>query len=120
VGWGVSIKEQKKGIFNALLYKKFPELYRHKIQAKESWDYYIIAVAFGCLLVGSRPAIKMVRDCIFNFLVSSYCKPHAKKMGGDCQDFSANRRDDYHFNCDSSVAVYWQIYGAIKYKTLFL
>ena len=35
--WGVSLKEQKKGMFNALLYKKYPGLYRKKIQPRPGW-----------------------------------------------------------------------------------
>lgn len=38
--WGVSILEEKKGMFNALLYKKYPRLYREKIAGKTPWHYY--------------------------------------------------------------------------------
>jgi glycosyltransferase involved in cell wall biosynthesis len=41
--WGVSIREEKKGMFNALLYKKYPHLYRTKIQSHPPWHYYLIA-----------------------------------------------------------------------------
>lgn len=35
--WGVSIKEQKKSMFNALLFKKHPELYKEKIRSHFLW-----------------------------------------------------------------------------------
>jgi glycosyltransferase involved in cell wall biosynthesis len=47
--WGVSIKEERKGMFNALLYKKFPTLYKEKIQPNPPWHYY--AVAFFLILM---------------------------------------------------------------------
>ncbi|WP_040299712.1 glycosyltransferase family 2 protein, partial [Arcticibacter svalbardensis] len=43
--WGISIKEQRKGMYNALLYKKYPELYESKIQSKAPWDYYAMIVS---------------------------------------------------------------------------
>ncbi len=30
--WGVSLKQQRKSLFNALLFKKYPELYRQRIR----------------------------------------------------------------------------------------
>lgn len=39
---GISIKEQKKACSMHWLYKKFPDLYRLKIQPAPAWDYYLI------------------------------------------------------------------------------
>src|SRR5690606_228568 len=44
--WGVSLKEQKKSMFNALLYKKYPSLYREKIMKRPLWNYYAMAGLF--------------------------------------------------------------------------
>ena len=38
--WGVSLFQQRKAMFNALLYKKHPKLYRQRIQATPLWHYY--------------------------------------------------------------------------------
>ncbi|TMC66987.1 MAG: hypothetical protein E6J21_00585 [Chloroflexota bacterium] len=39
--WGISLRQQRKSMFNALLYKKHPRLYRQKIQATPPlhWGY---------------------------------------------------------------------------------
>src|SRR5207244_12953942 len=50
--WGVSLRQQRKSMFNALLYKKHPRLYREKIQAAPPWHYYGIVGALLALLVG--------------------------------------------------------------------
>ena len=47
--WGVSISQQKKILFDALLYKKHPRRYREKIRATPRWDYYLIVAS---LLIG--------------------------------------------------------------------
>jgi glycosyltransferase involved in cell wall biosynthesis len=50
--WGISIKEEKKGLFNALLYKKYPHLYKEKIQPHPPWHYYFILLCIIILIVG--------------------------------------------------------------------
>jgi hypothetical protein len=37
--WGVSVRQQRKNMFNALLYKEHPVLYRRKIQATPPITY---------------------------------------------------------------------------------
>lgn len=48
--WGISLSQQRKSMFNALLYKKHPRLYRARIQAVPLWNYYC---AVGALLVAA-------------------------------------------------------------------
>jgi GT2 family glycosyltransferase len=54
-GWGISLRQQRKTIFNALLYKKHPRLYREQIPAMPR-DYYAsvgsLALALGVGLSG--------------------------------------------------------------------
>jgi Predicted glycosyltransferases len=52
VPWGISIKEERKGMFNALLYKKHPGLYREKIEPNPPWHYYLIDVFLLIALTG--------------------------------------------------------------------
>ena len=49
--WGVSLRQQKNVFFDALLYKKHPELYRERILAAPPWNYYAIVA----LTVASLP-----------------------------------------------------------------
>jgi hypothetical protein len=55
--WGISLKQQRKSMYNALLYKKHPQLYRQKVQAAPPWHYYCIIVALlialASMLTGS-------------------------------------------------------------------
>ena len=49
--WGVSLSQQRKSQYNALLYKKHPELYRQRVQPGPPRDYYaIVGSIVGCLL----------------------------------------------------------------------
>lgn len=47
--WGVSLRQQKKVMFDALLFRKHRELYRSRIRATPRWDYYAIT---ALLLLG--------------------------------------------------------------------
>ncbi|WP_228527160.1 glycosyltransferase [Noviherbaspirillum soli] len=51
--WGVSISQQKKIQFDALLYKKPPLLYREKIRATPRWDYCLTVASLLAALLGA-------------------------------------------------------------------
>lgn len=51
--WGVSISQQKKSRFDALLRRKYPRLYRQRISRSPPWLYYAILAAFAAGLAGS-------------------------------------------------------------------
>lgn len=53
-GWGVSLRQQRKILFDALLFKKHPARYREKIRAAPRWDYYAIVTA---LITGTVAAV---------------------------------------------------------------
>jgi GT2 family glycosyltransferase len=45
--WGVSIRQQRKVVFDALLYKKHPRRYRSDIRPHPPWHYYLAVTALG-------------------------------------------------------------------------
>ena len=51
--WGVSLAKQSKVMFDALLYKKFPDGYRRYVRARPPWEYYAAVVAGLCALVNA-------------------------------------------------------------------
>jgi GT2 family glycosyltransferase len=58
--WGVSLAQQRKVMFDALLYRKFPHAYRRYIRPRPPWSYYAAVVAGLCTLasfIAGRPAI---------------------------------------------------------------
>ena len=66
--WGVSISQQRKSMFNALLYKKHPALYRTHISPVHPWHYYAIVLALilsaACAAAGFRAAATVGRHCV--------------------------------------------------------
>lgn len=51
--WGISVKEQKKTMFNVLLYKKYPRLFKERITRGPAWYYYVYILLFVLLTAAS-------------------------------------------------------------------
>ena len=51
--WGVSLAQQRKVMFDALLYKKFPRGYRRHIRPRPPWQYYAAVAAGVCAIVNA-------------------------------------------------------------------
>ncbi len=117
--WGVSIKEQHKGIFNALLYKKFPALYRSKIQPSPAWNYYFIIIALIIFLAGI--VTHDSRLIIPSFLVWLYLMIRfiQKRLSGTSHSIRHVSEMIVTSFAIPFLSVYWQLYGAIKYRVLF-
>lgn len=57
---GISLRQQRKVMFDALLYKKWPRLYRERIRPRPPWLYFLIVAsliaALAALLTGHYAA----------------------------------------------------------------
>lgn len=117
--WGISIKEQKKTMFNALLFKKYPELYRQRVKSNPAWRYYLIILFFMVFIAAMFIEMKWISLIAFICWLSLTAAFIIKRL-------SATRKTLDHIleMIATSVAipflsVYWTIYGAIKYRVLF-
>jgi GT2 family glycosyltransferase len=118
--WGISIKEQKKGMFNALLYKKYPQLYRQKIQTMPPWNYYVMVVAVILFAAGIIAKIGWLSVAGFGcwlFLFTSFIK---KRLRHTSKSFEHVAEMIFTSLLIPFIAVYWQLYGAFRYKVFFL
>lgn len=118
--WGISIKEQKKSMFNPLLYKKHPTLYQQKIHKRPPWYYYGIIF----LWVSTFTAAAFEKETIMRFsfvgcigLVTWFMckrlKSASLKPGHVLEMFVTSLIIPF-------LSVFWTLYGAIRYKTFFL
>lgn len=118
--WGASIKEQKKGVFNALLYKKFPELYRKKVQTSPPWNYYMVTVAVCCLVIAVFLRVKWLAIVFAVFWIALTVNFIATGLRLTTRKINHVLEMIVTSMVIPFVSVYWQLYGAIKYRTLFL
>jgi GT2 family glycosyltransferase len=109
--WGVSLKQQKKVMFDALLFRKHPELYRSRIRRAPRWDYYLAVVS---LLLGfASPwwlalwALITARFCVHRLRGTSKSPAHIAEMVVTSILIPP-------------VSVFWRVVGALKFRTALI
>lgn len=116
--WGVSMKEQKKTMFNALLMRKFPDYYRRYIRQSPPWYFYAAVAALvltaGLWLAGQYSA-SLFTACAWLLLViwfavkrlryTSHSLPHVAEMLVTSAFIPM-------------LSVYWHFYGLWKFGKL--
>jgi len=118
--WGVSIRQQRKSLFDALLYKKHPELFRLKIQAHPPYPYYTAVIALIAALIawlsdGNNIALGFAlvwvavtaEFAIRRLRHTSHSPRHILEM---CVTSAAI----------PLVAIFWRIAGALRFKVFFV
>ncbi|HEY9668955.1 MAG TPA: glycosyltransferase [Coleofasciculaceae cyanobacterium] len=118
--WGVSLTQQRKAMFNALLYKKHPNLYREKLQPVTPWHYYWIVSAIAVALWGGlsgHPYFALVAIGVWIVLTGHFCwqrlqkTSHAPEHIADMVITSA---------LIPPLSIFWRIFGAVKFRVFFL
>lgn len=120
VPWGISLKEQKKGIYDALLFKKYPMLYRNRIRRYPVWNYYITILLW--LLLLSFIAINAISAIIITstLLVCSISFFIYKRIKNTDKSFPHLVEMLITSILIPFLSVYWSIYGAIKFRVFFI
>lgn len=117
--WGVSLLQLKKISFDALLYKKHPELYRKKIGAARRWDYYAIVAALLLALLGmaagNRP-LAIAAGAAWVVLTALLC---LKRLRGNAKTVSHIAEMVLTSALIPPLAVFWRMAGAIKFRVRF-
>jgi GT2 family glycosyltransferase len=119
--WGVSLKEQKKNIYNALLFKKFPGYYLTRIQSSPPWHYYIMVLSFALFVYAaiflSARVYAMILLACWLIQVGTFIR---KRLSGNSKRLTHISEMIVTSLGIPFVAIFWRIYGSIKYRALFL
>jgi glycosyltransferase involved in cell wall biosynthesis len=117
--WGISIREQKKSMFNALLYRKFPYLYQHHINNKPPWYYYAMVVLALVTLwaVFFNTQLMLITLIGWLSLVAWFT---AKRLQGTSKKAPHVLEMLYTSLLIPFASVYWNLYGAVKFKSLLV
>jgi glycosyltransferase involved in cell wall biosynthesis len=117
--WGISLRQQQKSLYNALLYKKHPEQYRLRIQPRPPLEYYLASAAgvsaIGAGLLGKRKTATAalgvylgvtVRFCTRRLRFTSRSPRHVMEMAVTSALIPP-------------LSVFWRLWGAAKFRVLF-
>lgn len=119
VPWGISLKEQKKGIYDALLFKKFPTLYRKKI-GSAIWNYYGIIIAGILLIAGLILNLFYLYFFAAIGLIFLFARFIARRLHQRHKSFSHVMEMISTSLAIPFISVFWRLYGSIKYHVFFL
>lgn len=120
VPWGISLRQQRNNVFNALLYKKHLHLYRARIQPHPPWRYYVTVLALILIIaaavmqwvpgiwLGSAVWIGMTAwFCLQRLSVTSHRPSHVLEMAVTSALIPP-------------LAVFWRLHGAWRFQVAFL
>lgn len=118
--WGISLKQQRKSMFDALLYKKHPRLYRGRIRRDPPWDYYAALAALGAAGAGAAAGSFPVAAAgvgSWLWLTGRFCWRRLSRT-------SRAPRHVAEMIVTSALipplSVFWRLYGALRFRVLYL
>ncbi len=117
--WGVSLGQQRKSLYNALLYRKHPRLYRERVQRSPPWMYY---ATVGALLAAAAAAI-FARAWLALAFLAAWALLTASFCAGRLRGTSRARSHVIEMMVTSvlipPLAVYWRLRGALRFRVWF-
>jgi GT2 family glycosyltransferase len=109
--WGVSLRQQKKVVFDALLFRKHPRLYRERIRAAPRWDYYLIVL---CL------ALSPLSWIAFAFWAGLTGRFIAHRLDGTSKAPKHVAEMIVTSILIPPLSVFWRLVGALRYRVAFV
>jgi glycosyltransferase involved in cell wall biosynthesis len=117
--WGVSIAQQKKSQFDALLYRKHPELFKTRIRARPPILYYVIVASALLALGGALADIAaletggLIAWCV---LTGYFC---SLRLRGRNHGWRHVAEMIWTSIPIPFLSIFWRLYGAIRFKVFF-
>ena len=116
--WGISLGQQRKSRFEALLFRNFPRLYRTRISDSPPWAYYatvlsLVGACAGWLIAWPLAAGSMV---VWLLLTAWFCGRrlrHTSKRPGHVAEMVVTSA------LIPPLSVYWRLRGAWAYRVWF-
>lgn len=117
--WGASLLQIRHAVFDALLYKKHPALYRQKVEARPRWDHYaivgVLLLALAALLAG-LPVLAALAFVGWLLLTGRLC---AHRLRGVAHTPAHVADIVVTSALLPPLAVFWRLAGAVRYRVRF-
>lgn len=117
--WGISLRQQRKSQYNALLFKKHPRLYRQRIQAMPPLPYYAMCAAlFAAVMAATAglPHAMIGAALVWLCLVAVFCTLRLTHT-------SHHPHHVVEMLLTSALipplAVFWRVRGALRFGVWF-
>ena len=117
--WGISLRQQKKCLFDALLYKKHPAQYRRRIRPGAPWPYYAMLLALigaGAAAVNGSIQGVLIGVGIWGMLTAWFCARRLRQTSWAPSHLAEMAITSVLI---PPLSVFWRLYGAVKFRVLF-
>jgi GT2 family glycosyltransferase len=120
MNWMDSLRAHRKVAFEALLFKKHPEMYRQRIRRTPPWNFYVIIASLALALVGTIAQWPWLTAFGFAVWLVFTTRFTLKRLDG-----TSRRRGQVLDTILGSitippVAIFWRLAGALRFRVLFL
>jgi GT2 family glycosyltransferase len=105
--WGVSLRQQRKVMFDALLFRKHRALYRERIRRAPRWDYYAVVTALALTPLWPSAIV------IWALLTARFCY---RRLRGTSKAPRHIAEMVITSILIPPVSVYWRLLGALKFR----
>jgi glycosyltransferase involved in cell wall biosynthesis len=114
--WGVSLSQQRKSQFDALLFKKYPKLFRMRIAAHAPRLYYAILFAATAAFICAIAREGIAAGCAFAIwaaLTASFC---SRRLNGTAHTASHILEMIVTSILIPFLSIFWRGYGAFRFR----
>ncbi|HEY9727961.1 MAG TPA: glycosyltransferase [Chroococcales cyanobacterium] len=118
--WAVSLSQQRKAMFNALLYKKHPVLYREKLPPVTPWHYYWIVSAIALALwsvLSQHLYFALAAIGAWSVLTGRFCWQRLHQTSHAPEHIAEMIVTSVLI---PPLSLFWRLLGALKFRVFFL
>lgn len=119
-GWSYALRRHRRIAFDALLFKKHPQLYRERIRRHPPWSHYAAALAIVAVLAGAlarSPLLAWSALAAWAALTGAFAW---RRLEGAPRGPRHVAEALAGAIAIPPVAVFWRLAGAWRYRVLFL
>jgi glycosyltransferase involved in cell wall biosynthesis len=117
--WGISLGQQRNNLFNALLYKKHPALYRSLLHKHAPWHYYASVLALGIAVVaGTMQAWywSLALLLLWGGLAFRFC---LRRLRHSSRRFSHVLEMVVTSLLIPPLSLFWRLRGAVRFRVAY-
>jgi GT2 family glycosyltransferase len=118
--WGVSLRMQRKSLFDALLYKKHPALYRRHIRRSPPLDYYGMVVSFLAALAAAFAGAALAFVVVLTAWAVLLARFLSRRLRGNSRAPAHVAEMVFTSLFIPFLSVFWRLYGAARFRVLFM
>jgi glycosyltransferase involved in cell wall biosynthesis len=117
--WGISIREQSKSLFNALLFKKHRGLYRQRIRNTVLGHYHVIVMSALIFLLSLRPEFPPLAPAAFVVWAGATLSLFLKRLKGTSHSLSHMLEMALTSLVIPFLSLFWRFAGAVRFKVFY-